>query len=681
MTKTASAAVCAAGLILGLSAPLVPQEGQDNFSDEEFILMEDAEGLTVVGTPETTQEKKTITREEIDRVQAPDLAALLQETLNLGVTRYGAYGNQADINIRGFDTERIAVLINGVPANSLLGSEFEINQVDLNAVDRIEVIYGGSDSKYNVSGGLGGVINIITVAKQKPGLRFGGSFSNTAALPGTYAKRDGSTGPPQWQDLADAQKAALSAAYGGEMYSFTANIFANRAANHFLYTDYMDKVRRKENNEVWDTGASASLILETPDLSKFIFSTGAYYGDKNIPTSGYAETAGKQRDFSTRQSLMLDMPRAFRDDLAAEASVNHNWEILGYDPPAGVSSLHDIHGFTAINRWSWYALSRFTLKAGGDYRFVIMDSTDLNRRYQHDGGLYLTGEVKPLEKLLVIPSIKAIFNNNGSSPAVAVPKLGFAWFAAENLTLRNNYFRSFKHPDLEDLYWPAGSDVAGNPNLKPEDGWGTDLGAAWRQGMLSMDGAFFTQYTNDSIHWAPGPDSVWRPSNVGAAVFFGIDGRISVDIPLGRGPFNRIIPSLSYQYMRSYLLSYGYDFASQKRIPYMPGHTAGFSLDLPWAAGSRRAGSLLISGHFESTRYADTANTTKLDPHFLLNVNVNQRINDTLGFFGEIRNLLNSRYESFNAYPMPGFTLTAGIRINIDGSGRGSKQSAPEAAE
>ncbi|MDR2080105.1 MAG: TonB-dependent receptor [Treponema sp.] len=656
-----------------------PSAAEEGYDDADFLLMEDAGGLTVVGTPETTQEKKTLTKEEIDRIQAPDLAALLQETLNLGVTRYGAYGNQTDINLRGFDTERIAILINGVPANSPLGGEFEISQIDLNTVERIEVIYGGSDSKYNVSGALGGLINIITIKDQKPGFRLSGSMANTAALPGAYYERNNTPGDPHWEDLGDAQKITLAGAYGGETFSVTGNIFGNRAANHFLYYDkYFNRTRRKTNNEVWDLGGAASFIRNFPGLSKLILSADGYYGDKNIPTSGYAEIKGKQRDFSARQGLMLDMPRAFRDDLAAEASVNHTWETLGYEPPAGASSLHDTHIITAINRWNWYAFPRLALKAGGDYRFITMNSTEINRRDQHDGGLYLTGEWKPLERWLIIPSVKAVFNSNGASPVVAVPKLGFAWFAPEGLTVRNNYFRSFKYPDFEDLYWPDQGDTAGNPDLKPEDGWGADLGAAWRQGILSLDGTFFTQYTDDSIHWAPGAGGVWWPSNVGAAVYFGLDGKVSVDIPLSRGPFKKIIPSFSYQYMLSYLLSYGYGFASEKRIPYMPAHTAGFSLDLPW--GSRRAGSLLISGHFESGRYTNTANTGRLDPHFLLNVNVNQGLNDTFTFFGEIRNLLDSRYESFADYPMPGITMTVGIRVHFENPGQGSKQPSPEAA-
>jgi vitamin B12 transporter len=637
------------------------QEGEDNFSNDEFLTIEDEQGITVVGTPETTQEKKIVTKEEIERIQAPDLATLLQETLNLGATRYGAYGNQTDINMRGFDSERVAFLINGVPANSPMAGDFEISQIDLNAIDRIEVIYGGSDSKYNVTGALGGVINIITVKDRKPGLSMGAGLANTAALPGEYYILGGKKGSPQWQDLADTQNLTFFTAYGAEKYSWSANIFGNRAANHFLYQDPYKRTRRKENNEVHDAGINASFIYNLPELSKLILSADGYYGDKNIPTGGYSEIKGKQKDFSTRQNIMLDMPRAFRDDLAAEASVSHAWKTLAYEPPAGASSLHDEHIITAINRWSWYPLSRLALKSGGDYRYSGLDSTDMNRRDQQDGGLYLTLEFKPVEQFLIVPSIKAVFNSNGAAQVVPVPKLGFAWFATEDLTIRNNYFRSFKNPDFEDLYWPAQTDVAGNPDLKPEDGWGADLGAAYRYKIVSLDTTLFAQYTGDSIHWAPGSDGTWRPSNVGEAAFFGLDGKISVAVPLPKGPFVKIIPSLTYQYMLSYMLSYGYDFSSEKRIPYMPDHMVGFSVDLPW-----KTGSLLISGQFESERYSDTANITLLDSHFLLNANLNQKVGDNLTAFAVFRNLLNASYQSFYEYPMPGITMTLGIRFNIE---------------
>jgi outer membrane cobalamin receptor len=120
----------------------------------------------------------------------------------------------------------------------------------------------------------------------------------------------------------------------------------------------------------------------------------------------------------------------------------------------------------------------------------------------------------------------------------------------------------------------------------------------------------------------------------------------------------KITPSVTYQYLLSYLLSFGYDFASDKRIPYNPMHTIGASFDISWETGS-----LLISGQYESLRFEDRPNLVELKPHFLLNANLNQKIGQNFTVFGTARNILNTSYQSFYDYPMPGITLTLGIRM------------------
>jgi vitamin B12 transporter len=502
-------------------------------------------------------------------------------------------------------------------------------------------------------------------------LRLGGSVSNTSALPGEYRKNDGSTGDSHWEDLFDTQNYSIFSVFGAEKFSLNTNLFANRAANHFLFTDYMGRIRRKTSNEVWDAGASSSLVWDLPhDYSKLLAAADVYYADKSIPTTGASSVSGTQTDFSTRQNLLLDMPRAWRDDLATEASLSHTRQSRTYEPPAGKNSLHNQSVITAINRWTWYPAAWFTFRSGWDYRFNYLDSTDIGFRSRHDGGLYLTTEYQIHKTLLVIPSVKAVFSIPSEMPIVPVPKLGFLWTPMESLSVKNNYFRSFKYPDFEDLYWGGDNYTYGNPDLKPEDGWGGDLGLEWHYGnLISLDSTFFTQWTTDSIHWSPGPGGIWRPENVGEAVYFGLDSKIKSEISLASGPFRAIGISLSYQWLLSYLLSYGYTWSSGKRIPYMPMHTAGVSLDLFWGdQDSPRAGSFSLSGHFESRRFANTSNITKLDPYFLLNANVNQKIGRNLSAFLALRNILNASYESMVNYPMPGITMTIGMRFNIEPS-------------
>jgi vitamin B12 transporter len=645
--------------------PLSPLFPQDVSEDDNYAFSDDT-GITVTGTAQTSQQMAVIEKADIERRAAADIAALLQDILDINVTRYGAYGNQAGISLRGFDSKRLAFLVDGVPVNSSVDGKFDIEQIDLNSIERIEVIYGGSDSKYNVSGALGGVINIITVKKQKSGLRLGGSLSNTSVMPGEYTDRGGQKQSPHWEDLLDTQNYALSAAYGNDMFSVTANAFANSAANHFIFRDYVQKFRRKDNNEVWDAGGAASLVWELPGLSKLIASSNFYYGDKNIPSSGFSGNAGNQLDFSSRQNFMLDTPRAFRDDLVAETSIAWHFNRRNYISPAGAESRHDQHSITAINRWNWYLGGNLTLRSGVDYRYIFLDSTEIDIRSRHDGGIYLTAEYKPVQRFFVIPSVKAVFTSEGGTPFTAVPKLGFVWNPNDFLTLKNNYFRSFKFPDFEELYWIGGGAAAGsvgNPGLRPEDGWGADLGIALNiKESVKLENVFFAQWTEDSIHWYSKNGGIWRPENSGKAVFFGIDNKLSFTIPFNKGlKVKKIVTSLSYQYLLSYLLSYGYTFASGKHIPYSPEHTLGGSLDIDWETGS-----LVISGHYESLRYHDTANLTALKPHFLLNAAVNQKFGKNLAAFGVLRNILNESYQSFYDYPMPGITLTVGIKVNYD---------------
>jgi outer membrane cobalamin receptor len=241
-----------------------------------------------------------------------------------------------------------------------------------------------------------------------------------------------------------------------------------------------------------------------------------------------------------------------------------------------------------------------------------------------------------------------------------MPKLGISFNITDSLTLRNNYFRSFKFPDFEELYWSGGGGY-GNPDLLPEDGLGADMGLEWRiTKLLRLESVFFGQWLKNSIHWYQGSAGIWRPENVGEAVFFGLENKASFEIPMN-GKLEKIRFAVSYQYLKSYLLSFGYDFSSNRRIPYNSEHTIGGSLDIFW-----KTGSLLVSAHYEGIRYHDRENLTVLKPYFLLNTTVNKQVTKNTIAFGSLKNILNQSYESFYDYPMPGINLTLGMKLNLE---------------
>ena len=661
-------------LILSVLCPLAGEEagvedhyGEDYYDDDDSYddyldFGENPRGITGIGTIETTQQMTVIDKDVIEKSGARDLAALLEEEIDMSVVRFGGYGNKTEMNLRGFDTERIAILIDGVPANSPRSGEFDISQIDLANVERIEVIYGGSDTKYNVSGALGGVINIITIKKQPPGLNMGFVLSNTGYMPGRYSKRhaSGETGNPEFIDLLDMQSLSLFAGYGAEDFSWKASLFGNRAGNHYLYEDDYGFARRKISNEVLDGGGNFQFLFNLPENATLLTDTKLYYAYRNFPITMNSTGKALATDLTLTENIMFAAPVIFRDDLATEASLTYQTSQTHY----GVNISSRDHYLTGINRWNWYLLDEFTLHSGTDWRFLYVNIDNITEvdpvKTGNQGGVYLTGEYKVLEDLLLVASVKGVTDTRR---AVAVPKLGFRWEAHPKFTLKNNYFRSFKFPDFDDLYYRSLDNLfVGNPNLKPEDGWGTDLIAEYTHNEnFSFISTAFWQYTTDSIHWIKSQGGRWSPENVGTAYFAGADFRPVFTLPFDTGVFTSLKIRANYQYQYSWLVSGDLSFWNSYRIPYMPTHIIGGSVDLGWETGS-----LMISAHYESTRYADTMNEMVLDPHCIVHLTLNQNINKEFTFFASLRNLLNAQYESFASYYMPGISLVCGIRASFN---------------
>jgi vitamin B12 transporter len=303
------------------------------------------------------------------------------------------------------------------------------------------------------------------------------------------------------------------------------------------------------------------------------------------------------------------------------------------------------HYLTGINRWNWYPVEKLALHTGMDWRFLYIDSRSETEtqpvKTGNQGGLYLIAEFSPLKQFMIIASAKGVTD---TKQVVAVPKMGFRWEIVPEFVLKNNYFRSFKFPDFDDLYYRSlDSFFVGNPNLRPEDGFGTDITGEFTPNKLfNMNATVYGQYTTDSIHWVKSPGGRWSPENIGTAWFIGFDVRPVLTLPLNRGGFTAISLSASYQYQLSWLLSGNLTFADGYRIPYMPTHIIGGSIDLSW-----RTGSVLVSAHYESTRYADTMNEMELEPHCIMHVTFNQGLGKYLTAFASLRNILNAHYESF----------------------------------
>jgi len=111
---------------------------------------------------------RTITRERIQLRAATDIAGVLNNEPGIRFSTDYALG-ESDISIMGMGGQNVKVLLDGIPLADRGNTKQSLSQIDINTVERIEIVEGPMSVIYG-SDALAGVINIIT-KKAKAGSR------------------------------------------------------------------------------------------------------------------------------------------------------------------------------------------------------------------------------------------------------------------------------------------------------------------------------------------------------------------------------------------------------------------------------------------------------------------------------------------------------------------------------
>lgn len=134
-----------------------------------------------------------ITKEDIAHLPVHDVADVLNYITGVSIDRGGGPGTSSSLSIQGSNFNHVKVMIDNIPIESLGSSFPDTSILDLNSVERIEVLKGSASSVWGSS--IGGVINIVTrkpsdTFTSEAGVsvgensthRFQGSISGTAGV-------------------------------------------------------------------------------------------------------------------------------------------------------------------------------------------------------------------------------------------------------------------------------------------------------------------------------------------------------------------------------------------------------------------------------------------------------------------------------------------------------------------
>ncbi len=150
---------------------------------EETVILPD---VTVTATRTLQDISKTpssisvVTAKDIENRKVDTVADAIQ--LLPGV--YKSQASAGEIQIRGFDSKNISVLVDGVPMNNSFNNKVDWEVIPVHSIDRIELVRGASSSLYGGKG-VAGVLSITTkqVAPKanRQGIRWHGKVNG-----GTY---------------------------------------------------------------------------------------------------------------------------------------------------------------------------------------------------------------------------------------------------------------------------------------------------------------------------------------------------------------------------------------------------------------------------------------------------------------------------------------------------------------
>ena len=110
---------------------------------------------------DTQANTSVITRADIERSVATDLPALLASQAGVEFGRNGNYGQLSSIFMRGLSSNKVLLLIDGVPYNNQNDGTPRVELIPLDMVERIEVVRGNVSAQYG-SNAVGGVIQIFS---------------------------------------------------------------------------------------------------------------------------------------------------------------------------------------------------------------------------------------------------------------------------------------------------------------------------------------------------------------------------------------------------------------------------------------------------------------------------------------------------------------------------------------
>lgn len=617
---------------------------RDSTKRVDFILEEEGQNLETVvvtgtRTPKLLAEAPIITRvitaDEIRQVDATHIGELLQSELP-GIEFSYSMDQQVSLNLQGFGGNSVLFLVDGERLAGETLDNIDYSRLNLDNVERIEIVKGAASSLYG-SNAVGGVVNIISKQQNKPwslNLNSRYNTNNEQRYGGNIGFKIGQVSSLTHVQYASNAELHLkndgdyNVIYGSHNYNFKEQLtyqpleslkLTGRIGYFFRQRD--SKIDVKDRYRDFSGGLKGVYDIN----------------DKSNIELGYTFDQYDKSDF-----IVLN-----NNDIREYSNVQHNFRAI-YSHTIGENN---------------------NVIIGGDYMrdYLMTYQFQDGDKSQFTGDVFAQFDWNPTKNLNIINGMrfdyfseKQLFN--------ASPKLG-VMYKIKNCSLRGSYAGGFRAPTLKEMYMSF--DMAnifmiyGNPDLEAENSHNFSLSAEYTKSRYNMTLTGYYNIVSNRI------TTVWNEArkgmvytNMAKMKVSGIDANISARYPCG------IAARVSYTFTHEKIKK-GEPLTTQTRP-----HSATTKLEYgkEWKNYSLNASltgrilSKVTTDVYTSlTNYEETVRQT-YPAYTMWKLTLSQRVWKGININATVDNLFNyvPDYYYSNSPSTTGTTFTIGLSLDVE---------------
>jgi vitamin B12 transporter len=504
----------AAALLLSLAVPAAyAQSTTDQNGSLEPVIV--TATRTAITADEALSSVSVITREDIERLQPVSIADLLAGLPGVSIAQSGGLGAQTSLYLRGTNATHVLVLIDGVRIGSVSIGLPALEQIPVQAIDRIELVRGPRASLYG-SDAIGGVLQIFTRHGQ-PNEGITPSVSVTGGSHGYVNAQAGVSGG----DARLWYNASLGGSYTGGIPN--CRMGAAEAGVACYVDDPRNDAYRNWNGFAnfgyrWDNGTELAFDwLRSKSNAEFAGSP--YSGDDSLEAQ---QVAGARLSFSPLSAWKVTLSAGqSRDDLASYYQGSYYGQ---YYPRMAVGYFN-----SRRNQASWQndltLAANQLLSAGVDYQQEhIASDTQFLRTTRADTGAFAQYQATFGRNEV---QLAARHDHNGQFGNHNTGSAAWGYHFERGPVLSLSYGSAFHAPTFDDLYFPPfGGFPTANPNLRPETSRSAEIALTqqlqhWNWGV----NAYQTAIDNLIVL-----DQNYVPQNLSRARIRGLEGQFGFQL-------------------------------------------------------------------------------------------------------------------------------------------------------